>query len=140
MRQFFAAFALILAVGSPASATDVTRAIKVDSEFQNADITYNNAFAGGYEALIAIKAHKGYLELCGVGKVTNAQANVPIRKALLNGRLKVNNKVVLKNFTYFARAKRSLKSTAANCARTSHKTSVKVNSIDFRYGSASFTN
>lgn len=131
---------MVAGMSSAGLTAEVTRSIKVDGDFQPANIRYAAAVSGGYDALIALKANNGYIELCGVGKYTNMQLRQFVRKGVRTGRLKINGKVVLKNFLFFANAKGPLKASAANCARTTHKASVRINDIDFRYGNASARN
>ncbi len=124
-----------------AGAADKVVSIPVDSDFQSADMRWNNATAGGYDALVALKALDGQIALCGVGIVTNSQLNRAIRRALLGGVLKLNGKTVVKNFTYFAKARsvRALPKSKANCKLTGVNANKQVQ-IDFEYGDGTFVN
>jgi hypothetical protein len=132
----FAAFA------STAIAKDKIRSIPIDKDFQAADMRWSGATPGGYLGRIALKNNRGILELCGVGAVTNIQLSNPIKTALKGGKLTLNGKVVLKDFSYFAKArnKKALKSAKANCRSTGAKVPKKINSLNIEYGRAVFRN
>ncbi|WP_299190742.1 hypothetical protein [uncultured Litoreibacter sp.] len=128
---------------SPAlSQTKVSRSVTVDEDFQSANLRWNNATAGGYDALVALKGDRGVIELCGVGVVTNIQLSSSIKNSLRGGTLKINGKTVVKDFSFFAKAKsaRALKKANANCVSTGVKSSTKINDISLDYGDGTFRN
>ena len=136
-----ALFALAITSSAGFSQTQVTRSVSIDDSFQQANARWNNATAGGYDALIALKANKGVFEFCGVGAVSNAQLATTIKGMLRGCRLTINGKVVLKNCSYFAKARSTsaVPKTKANCASTGMKVQ-QIKDIDFRYGNMTFRN
>jgi len=121
--RFGVTLACGLLVGTAVIAADVTRKIPVDGDFQDVSMRWNGATPGGYDARVALKENGGF-----------------INNGLRGGRLKINNKTVLKNFRFFAKAKGQVSNANANCVRTSHKSSVEIKSVDFKYGNATFRN
>ncbi|MEM6595206.1 MAG: hypothetical protein AAF672_10465 [Pseudomonadota bacterium] len=143
MNKLLLSAVLALSIASPAVAQNkITRTIPVDSEFNDVSMRWNNATAGGYEALSRLIVVNGIVEMCGVGVSTNIQLTPAINKGLRGGTLKINGKTVVKNFSFFAKARseRALRKTPANCVSTGHPASQQIESIDFRYGNATFRN
>jgi hypothetical protein len=135
---------LAIALGASASFAQnnkVTRTVAVDDNFMDGSVTWNGATAGGYEARIGLTVNNGVFELCGVGAVTNIQLRSSVNSMLRGCKLNINGKVVLKNCSYFskARSKNAVPKTPAICARTNMKAQ-KIDLIDFQYGDGTFRN
>ena len=143
MYKLVATAALALALGAlPAMAQNkVSRSVPIDDSFNDADVRWTGATAGGYEAFIGLKNNGGMFEFCGAGVVTNIQLRASVNSMLRGCKLQINGKTVLKNCQYFARARSSnaLPKTPANCALTNMKAQ-KIETIDFQYGDGTFRN
>ncbi|MCY4336750.1 MAG: hypothetical protein OXC60_19010 [Litoreibacter sp.] len=143
MKKAVLCTVLALSLAGPALAQNkVTRQIPVDSEFNDVSMRWSGATPGGYKALSKLIVVNGVLELCGVGVSTNIQLNQAIAKGLRGGKLKFDGKTVVKNFSFFAKARseRALRKTPANCVSTGHPASKPVEFVDFSYGDATFRN
>lgn len=125
----------------PASAQQITQ-IAQDKDFQDANMRWTGATAKGYDGRIAVKVMGGNLVLCGVGVTTNIQLSSAITKGLRGGTVKLNGKTVLKDFSYFAKARNAsdLKTAKANCKSTGVPVPKKIDSLQVRYGKATFRN
>lgn len=125
----------------PANAQQVI-SVNQDASFKDASLRWNGANAGGYDARAAFKNVNGKLALCGVGIVTNVQLSSTINNGLRGGTVKVNGKTVIKNFRFFAKAKRrsALEKTKANCKVSSAPFPKRSDKVDFRYGNLTFRN
>lgn len=124
-----------------ASAQSIS-SIPQDDGFFPANMRWTGATAKGYDANIALKAVGGNVALCGVGIVTNIQLNSAINSGLRGGRVKVNGKTILKDFSFFAKAPniKSLDKVKANCKLTSVTAIRKSDKVSIRYGKATFRN
>ncbi|MEM7470806.1 MAG: hypothetical protein AAF340_05585 [Pseudomonadota bacterium] len=143
MKKVIVALVLSTALAVPAMAQNkVTRSIPVDDSFNDVSMRWNNATPGGYKALSKLIVIDGIVEMCGVGVSTNIQLNQAIKKGLRGGTLKFDGKTVVKNFTFFARAKSEsrLRRTNANCVSTGHPASKPIENVSFNYGDATFRN
>lgn len=116
--------------------------IDQDASFADASLRWTGATAGGYDARAAFKNVDGKLALCGVGIVTNIQLKAAVDNGLRGGTVKVNGKTVIKNFKFFAKAKRrnALERTKANCKVSNAPFPKRSDRIDFQYGNATFRN
>lgn len=134
----------LCAISLPFTATaQETFEIPVDGNFFDANMRWNGATAGGYDAKMKlIVDREGYLALCGIGRVTNVQLSSAIRKGLRGGQLVVDGRPVLKNFSFFTRARKATEVTAgtATCKSSPVKPPQSADSIDIRYGDATFRN
>jgi len=130
-----------LLMAAPVWAQGITQ-IAQDKDFQDANMRWTGATAKGYDGRIALKNQGGVLVLCGVGVVTNIQLNKAILAGLRGGTVRLNGKTVLKDFTFFAKAKdaRSLRSATANCKSTGARIPRQIDDLKVLYGKATFRN
>lgn len=128
-------------IALPVSAQSVF-SVPQDKDFKPANMRWTGATAKGYDAFIAAKNIDGKLVLCGVGVVTNIQLNTAIARGLRGGTVKMNGKTVLKDFSFFAKAPSfgALRNTKANCKSTGAVIPRKIDSLQVRYGNATFRN
>ncbi len=100
----------------------VVRKVKVTKDFI-ADEVKPNGEAKGYKFRMNMVVRNGIIEVCGVGIHTEARLREPIRQLMRGMALSMNGKVILRDFTFFAKAKsvRGLDSAVANCASTGAK-------------------
>jgi len=133
--------AVLSCAALPATAQDVI-SVDQDASFKDASLRWSGATAGGYDARAAFKNVNGKLALCGVGIVTNIQLSSAINAGLRGGTVKVNGKTVIKNFKFFAKAKRrnALEKTKANCKVSSAPFPTRSDKVSFSYGDATFRN
>ena len=143
MFSFKLSAALLAAslLATPGSAQSIV-SMPQDKDFFPANMRWNNATAKGYDASMALKVIDGKLALCGVGIVTNIQLNQAIKNGLRGGTVKINGKTVLKDFSFFAKAKnlKSLGKTKANCKSAGVPVPKKSDDLKIRYGNATFRN
>lgn len=127
---------------SGAASAETIISIPQDSDFQEANMRWTGATAKGYDARMAVKVIEGKLALCGVGVVTNIQVSSAIKNGLRGGYVKLNGKKVIKNFTFFAKARSlsALDSTKANCKVSNTPLPAKIDNLQVRYGDATFRN
>lgn len=139
------ALALITTLATPITASAQAKKvvqIPQDGDFGSYNLRWNGAIGGGYDAQVALKNFNGKLAFCGVGIVTNSQLNSAIKTGLRGGTIKINGKTILKDFSFFAKAKSksALKKTPANCAVTSAPIPSRLDDLSIRYGKATFRN
>lgn len=133
--------AVLLPCGFSAAAQSVF-SIPQDEGFSPANLRWSGANAKGYDANIALKNIDGKLVLCGVGVVTNIQLNQAVGSALRGGTVKINGQTVLKNFSFFAKAKnaKALAGTPANCKSTGAAVPKQSDKLQINYGRGVFRN
>ncbi|WP_372603692.1 hypothetical protein [Actibacterium sp.] len=119
------ALALALVCAAPVNAAKVTREIPVTEDFRVSKHTLNGV--PSYEVRLTVIVVDGIFELCGV-IVRSPQAEAAIVRTFVRGGvLKIDDKVAIRDFTYFSWVKRKsdLAKTPAKCASTGIKKTQK---------------
>ena len=101
------------------AANTVSRQIEVDSTFQTLTLDISGT-PDGYEARMKILSRGGRIEVCGVAKFDSARFRNSLFRILVNTKLTLNGKAILRDFNYFTTIKRAdnFIGAMANCADT----------------------
>ncbi len=123
---------------SAAHAAETPSTMPVTPDFTQHDISWNGGMGKGYVFRTRIFDINGVLALCGAGAYVNSTNRLETKKVLKQTTLKMNGKVILKDFTFFTvvDAVPSLAAAKANCRSTGVATPKAEVKFDIDYGFA----
>ena len=133
-----AVLALVLAsvTFSAAQAANAPSTMPVTPEFKELDITWDGGEGKGYVYRMRIFDFDGVLAACGAGVYVKASNRSQTREIVQRAVLKMNDKSILKDFSYFTQVKRAeaLGRAHAHCRSTGVATPRGDVKFDIDYG------
>ena len=126
-RMYFTAAIAALLIPIPgavgAKSHKVTHQIPLTDDFTEQQLQWTGGL-GGYEFRWKTIVTNGVIEICGVGFYSNVSSRWQTKDSLRKAYIKYQDKVVMKDITFFSRVKSRTKlknGTMANCASTGVK-------------------
>ncbi len=105
-----------LAITGPLAAQEISRQVRVTSDFWEGGITWGGV-PGGYVTRYYVFYERGTIELCGVGTSTNAHTRQFEITLMRSAKLLMDKRPILEDLSFFARVPRpsDLATAMTNC-------------------------
>jgi len=122
MKKFFVVCAVCLAAQG-AFANDITRTIELPDDYVESQLIWSGTPKPGFIIRWSTEVHEGLIEICGAVQFPSNASVSQSRAILRKTKAVYEEKVVLRNMTFFKKVKNGSKAdwSEANCASTGVK-------------------